>query len=83
VTVDPWIAEAEIAPDARAAIPPMLAAERREPDAIAVHYVLGSVYYNAGRKRAALHEFQRALQLHPGDDAVTRALAVVRQSLKK
>ena len=78
VSIDPWIAEAEIAATPAAALPPLLRAERRAPRSLAVHYLLGSVYYNAGRKQEARRAFEEALRLHPHDAAVERALAVVR-----
>ncbi len=78
VSVEPLIAEAQLAPSARAAIPPLEAARARAPRSLAVRYLLGSVYWNAHRRTDALHEFEAALRLHPGDPAVERALAVVR-----
>lgn len=78
VSVEPLIAEAELATNARAAISPLEAARARAPRALAVRYLLGSVYWNAGRRADALREFEAALALHPGDPAVERALAVVR-----
>ena len=78
VSIDPWIGEAEIASTPAAALAPLLQAERRAPRSLAVHYLLGSVYYNAGRKGDAQRAFEAALRLHPHDGAVERALAVVR-----
>lgn len=79
VSVDPWVAEAQIAPSAAAAVAPLERARARAPRALAVRYLLGSVYWNAGRKADAEREFEAALALHPKDPAVERALAVVRR----
>ena len=78
VSIDPWIAQAQIASTPAAALAPLRRAAARAPRSLAVHYLLGSVYYNAGRKQDALHEFEQALVLHPHDAAVERALAVLR-----
>ena len=78
LSVDPLIAEAQLAPDARAAVHPLEEARSRAPRSLAVRYLLGSVYWNAGRRADAQREFEVALGLHPHDAAVERALAVVR-----
>jgi tetratricopeptide (TPR) repeat protein len=78
VSVEPLIAEAQLASNARTATSPLEAARARAPRSLAVRYLLGSVYWNAGRRADALREFEAALRLHPGDPAVERALAVVR-----
>jgi Flp pilus assembly protein TadD len=48
---------------------------------VQVRYVLGSVLWNAGRRQAALAEFEAAHSLAPRDETVAAALAVVRTSL--
>jgi hypothetical protein len=78
VSIDPWIAQAQIAATPAAAEAPLLLAESRAPRSLAVHYLLGSVYFNAHRKRDAVREFEIALRLHRTDAAVKRALAIVR-----
>jgi hypothetical protein len=81
VSVDPLVAEAEIASSPRAALPPLLAAKARAPRSVQVRYVLGSVLWNAGRRREALAEFEAAHALAPRDPTVASALAVVRTNL--
>jgi hypothetical protein len=81
VSVDPLVAEAEIAPSAQAALPPLLAARARAPRSVQVRYVLGSVLWNAGRRHAALAELEAARALAPRDPTVGAALAVVRHDL--
>ena len=78
ISIDPWIAEAQTATSPDAAVAPLERAESRAPRSLAVRYLLGSVYWNAGRRADALREFEAALALHPHDAAVERALAVVR-----
>lgn len=78
VSADPWIAMAEIAPSARAAVVPLERARARQPRSIAVRFVLGSALFNAGRRAAAAREFQAALRLDPANPTVARALRIAR-----
>jgi cytochrome c-type biogenesis protein CcmH/NrfG len=79
VSVDPWVAEAEIAPSAQAAVAPLERARARAPRSVAVRYLLGSVYWNDGRRADAISEFEAALKLHPHDPSIERALAIVKR----
>jgi hypothetical protein len=82
VSVDPLVAEAQIAPSAQAALPPLRAALGRAPRSVQVRYVLGSVLWNAGRRQEALSQFEAAHALAPRDPTVAAALAVVRSDLR-
>lgn len=82
ISVDPLVAEAQIAPSAEAALPPLLAARGRAPRSVQVRFVLGSVLWNAGRRQEALAEFERAHALAPRDPTVAAALAIVRTDLR-
>lgn len=78
VSVEPWLAEARLAPTAGAALVPLERARVRAPRSLAVRYLLGTAYLRAGEPAAARRELETALALHPGDPAVLRALGTVR-----
>jgi predicted Zn-dependent protease len=79
VSVQPLIAEAEIAATPAAAIKPLEQARQRAPRMLAVRYLLGSAFWHAGKRQAALAELRSALALHPHDGAVERAIEIVRR----
>jgi len=74
LSTDPLVAEAELADSPEQAIPPLLDAVDREPRTMALHYLLGLAYLDAGRRQDAEREFQVALRLAPRSEAVRRAL---------
>jgi O-Antigen ligase/Tetratricopeptide repeat len=74
LSVDPLVAEAELAPSAEQAIPPLEEAAEREPDSVASRYLLGLAYLDAGRRAEARQELREALRLSPRSRAVRRAL---------
>jgi O-antigen ligase len=59
-------------------IPPLRTAVRKEPRQVDLRYELGLAYLRAGRKAAAVREFQAALKLDPRSDDVARALRSAR-----
>jgi hypothetical protein len=74
LSVDPLVAEAELASSPRRAIPPLEEAVDREPRSVGPHYLLGLAYLDAGRRAESRRELREALRLSPQSDAVRRAL---------
>jgi hypothetical protein len=81
VSVSPLVAEAEIAATPDEAIPPLEDARRRQPRSVAVRYLLGSAYYNAGRFAASVRELEAAHALYPRHKGIERSLALARSRL--
>jgi tetratricopeptide (TPR) repeat protein len=75
LSVDPLIAEAELAPTPAKAIPPLERALDREPDSVATRYLLGLAYMEAGRRPEARRHLREALTLAPRSGPLRRALA--------
>jgi O-antigen ligase/polysaccharide polymerase Wzy-like membrane protein len=74
LSVDPLVAEAELAPSPERAIPPLEKAAEREPRSMAQRYLLGLAYLDAGRRMEGLRELREALRLSPRSGSVKRAL---------
>jgi O-antigen ligase len=71
LSVDPLITESQLAPNARAALVPLRAAVRKEPQSYAMHYLLAFGYYRAGLNGFARRELLAAHRLDPGDPIVS------------
>jgi Flp pilus assembly protein TadD len=54
------------------------AAIRAKPDFAQAHFARGAALLQLGRKDEALDEYQRVLQLRPGDPSVLRILEMLR-----
>jgi O-Antigen ligase len=78
LSTDPLVAEAEIAGSPGQAIPPLLEAVAREPRTMALRYLLGLTYLDAGRPADARAELREALRLAPRSEVVQQALAGMR-----
>jgi hypothetical protein len=74
LSIDPFLAEAELASSPQEAIPPLEEAVEREPRSLGPRYLLGLAYLDAGRRVEARRELREALRLAPQSDAVRRAL---------
>jgi hypothetical protein len=74
LSVDPLIAEAELAPSPRKAIAPLERAVELEPESLGPRYVLAMAYLDAGRRADARRELREALRLAPRSDRVREAL---------
>jgi Flp pilus assembly protein TadD len=77
LSVDPLITESELAPNPRAALHPLQAAARQEPQSHAMRYLLAFWYYRAGLRGSARRELVVAHGLDPGDPIVSSALATL------
>jgi len=73
-SIDPLVAEAELARSPEEAISPLEEAVERAPATMAPHYLLGRTYLAAGRRADARRELQEALRLAPRSRAVHAAL---------
>jgi hypothetical protein len=74
LSVEPYRVEAAIAPTPQDALPPLLAAVRKEPRSADLHFELGIAYERAGRRDAARRAIQEALRLEPREDSIVAAL---------
>jgi hypothetical protein len=74
LSLDPLIAEAELASSPEQAIPPLEEAVEREPHSLGPRYVLGLTYLDAGRLGEARRELREALRLAPQSRRVRQAL---------
>jgi len=74
LSTEPLLAEWALAPSARAGLPPLLAAVRKEPRLPDLWYQLGRQYLQAGERARARTALRRALALDPNDDTVLTAL---------
>jgi O-antigen ligase len=79
VSVDPWIAEAQIATTPAQALGPLEQARARAPRSVEVRYLLGSAYWNDGKRAAAVNEYEAALALDPREPAIKQALRAVKR----
>ena len=75
ISVDPYLAQAALAPTPAAGIQPLVAAVRMEPRSADLLYALGRQQALAGRRVAARRTFERALGLDPNDEAIKSELA--------
>ena len=74
LSVQPYLVQADVAPTAAAAIPPLQKAARKQPHSVEVRFELALGYVRAKRTRAALRELHAALRLEPGAPAIEQAL---------
>lgn len=74
LSVDPLIAEAELASSPEGAIPPLEKAMDREPRSVAPRYLLGLAYLESGNRFEARRYLREALRLAPRSQPVRRAL---------
>ena len=74
LSIDPFLAEAELASSPQEAIPPLEEAVEREPRSLGPRYLLGLTYLEAGRRVEARRELREALRLAPQSESVRRAL---------
>ncbi|HEX3806221.1 MAG TPA: O-antigen ligase family protein [Gaiellaceae bacterium] len=79
VSVDPWLAEAQIATTPAQALGPLEQARARAPRSVEVRYLLGSAYWNDGKRAAAAKEYEAALALDPREPAIEQALRAVKR----
>jgi hypothetical protein len=74
LSIEPLVAQAELAQSPAAALPPLRRAVEKQPRALAPHYLLGLAYLEAGRRKEAVGELRTAQRLSPRSDTVQRAL---------
>jgi hypothetical protein len=74
LSIDPLVAEAELALSPMEAIAPLRRAVEREPRSVAPRYLLGLAYLDAGRREEARRELGEALRLAPRSGLVRQAL---------
>jgi hypothetical protein len=74
LSIDPFVAEAELAPSPARAVAPLRRAVDREPRSVAPRYLLGVAYLEAGRREEARRQLREALRLAPRSSRVRQAL---------
>jgi O-antigen ligase/polysaccharide polymerase Wzy-like membrane protein len=74
LSIDPFLAEAELASSPREAIAPLEDAVEQEPRSLGPRYLLGLAYLDAGRRADGRRELREALRLSPQSEAVRGAL---------
>jgi hypothetical protein len=74
VSVQPLLAQFQLAPTPLAGLPPLELAARKEPRSVGIRYTLGLVELELARPRAATVDLRAALALKPGDSAILAAL---------
>jgi hypothetical protein len=74
IAVRPLLAEAQLAPSAVAALPPLAEAAKLEPRSVSVRYLYGMTLLEAGRPARALRELAAAKALAPREPIVSSAL---------
>jgi tetratricopeptide (TPR) repeat protein len=74
LSVEPLVAEAELAASPNRAISPLQKAIEREPRSLGPRYLLGLAYLEAGRSREARRELRKAVMLAPRSEAARQAL---------
>jgi O-Antigen ligase/Tetratricopeptide repeat len=82
LSIDPLVAEAQLAPAPDGAIAPLRRAVEREPQSVAPRYLLGVAYLGTGRREEARRELREALRLSPRSDTVRQALRRARSGSK-
>jgi O-Antigen ligase len=80
LSIDPLVAEAELASSPGQAVAPLRRAVEREPESVGPRYLLGLAYLDAGRTEAALRELRTARRLAPRSEAVRQALRRARSA---
>ena len=75
LAIEPLLAEARLAGAPAQAVAPLEHAAAKEPRNVAVRYLLGLAYLDAGRPGEARAELQAARRLYPGSEEIARALA--------
>ena len=75
LAVEPFLVEANLAPDPAAAVPPLERAAEQEPRNAGVRYLLGLAYLEAGRNDDARAELMQALRLYPRSAEIRLAIA--------
>jgi hypothetical protein len=78
LSIDPLLAKWALAPTARAGIPPLVEALRKEPRSADLLFALGRQQRLAGDKAAARRTLRKALSLDPGDPDILAQLAKAR-----
>jgi O-antigen ligase len=74
VSVEPYLAEAAVAPTAAKRIGALETAADKEPRSAGIQYLLGVSYLDAGRKADAVRTLEIAQQLDPREDLINEAL---------
>jgi cytochrome c-type biogenesis protein CcmH/NrfG len=74
VSVDPYVAEAEVTASPEKHIAALRDAVAKEPRVAALHYLLGRAYLAAGRDDEARSALREAHRLNPRDDLIMEAL---------
>jgi hypothetical protein len=82
LSIDPLIAEAQLASAPDGAIAPLRQAVEREPRSVAPRYLLGLAYLDAGRREESRGELREALRLAPRSSRVRQALRRARSEPK-
>jgi tetratricopeptide (TPR) repeat protein len=82
LSIDPLVAEAQLASAPDGAVGPLRRAVEREPRSVAPRYLLGVAYLDAGRREEARRELREALRLAPRSDTVRQALRRARSGSK-
>jgi hypothetical protein len=82
LSIDPLVAEAELASSPEGATAPLRRAVEREPRSVAPRYLLGVAYLDAGRREEARRQLREALRLAPRSDPVRQALRRTRPETK-
>ncbi len=78
LAVEPYVAEAAIAPTPKAAIAPLRQAVKKEPRAVGPWYELGIAELRIGHRAQARRALLSARELDPGDFLISKALARLR-----
>jgi hypothetical protein len=82
LSIDPLIAEAQLASAPGGALAPLRQAVEREPRSVAPRYLLGVAYLDAGRRKDGRRELREALRLAPRSSTVREALRRARSEPK-
>ena len=82
LSIDPLVAEAELASSPEEALGPLRRAVEREPHSVAPRYLLGLAYLDAGRREDARRQLREALRLAPRSDPVRQALRRARSEAR-
>jgi len=78
VSVEPYLAEAAVAPSVSGRIRPLEAAADKEPRSAGVQYLLGLSYLESGRRADAIRTLLVAHKLDPREDLINAALSRAR-----
>jgi O-antigen ligase len=74
LSVDPYVAEATLAPGPRERIEPLRKAVEKQPRSATLRYLLGTELVEAGRREEGLRELREARRLSPRDPGIRAAL---------